>query len=58
MYFFELNNKTTLSFETAIKKLSGDVVTFNKSTSSIKKKGESDIYTMKNMEQYGDVIVL
>lgn len=38
MYFFELNNKTTLSFETAIKKLSGDVITFNKSTSSIKKK--------------------
>lgn len=55
--FFEPSTRTSLSFETAMKKLGGEVVTFIKPTSSIKK-GESDIDTMKTMEQYGDILVL
>tara|TARA_B100001093_G_scaffold147589_1_gene140323 strand:- start:1082 stop:2014 length:933 start_codon:yes stop_codon:yes gene_type:complete len=55
--FFEPSTRTSLSFETAMKKLGGEVITFNKDSSSIKK-GESDEDTIKTLEQYADFIVL
>ena len=55
--FFEESTRTCLSFETAMKKLGGEVINFNKSTSSIKK-GESDYDTLKTIEQFADIIVL
>ncbi len=55
--FFEPSTRTSLSFETAMKKLGGNVINFNKDVSS-QKKGESDTDTLKTLEQYADIIVL
>lgn len=55
--FFEPSTRTSLSFESAMKKMGGKVITFNKSSSSIQK-GESDYDTLKTLEQYCNIIVV
>lgn len=55
--FFEPSTRTSLSFHSAMLRMGGDVITFNKSSSSIQK-GESDYDTLKTIEQYCDIIVI
>ena len=55
--FFEPSTRTSLSFESAMYRLGGNVITFNKEVSSIKK-GESFHDTIKTLSLYGDVMVL
>ena len=55
--FFEPSTRTSLSFESAMKKLGGEVITFHGTSSSLQK-GESNMDTMKCLSQYGDAIVL
>ena len=55
--FFESSTRTSLSFESAMKRLGGEVITFNKDISSINK-GESFLDTIKTLSLYGDLMVL
>lgn len=55
--FFESSTRTQLSFESAMYLLGGNVIRFNKESSSINK-GESLLDTLKTLEYYGDIIVL
>lgn len=55
--FFEPSTRTSLSFECAMKRLGGEVITFCPSSSSIQK-GENDYDTIRSLETYGDAIVL
>jgi aspartate carbamoyltransferase catalytic subunit len=56
--FYEESTRTRLSFETAAKRLSADVMTFGVSTSSVKK-GESLLDTVQTIEAMGvDAIVV
>ena len=56
--FFEDSTRTRLSFETAAKRLSADVMTFSVSTSSVKK-GESLRDTIETISAFGvDAIVV
>ncbi len=55
--FFEPSTRTSLSFESAMYKLGGKVINFNKDTSSLNK-GESINDTLKTLENYGDIIVI
>ena len=55
--FFESSTRTSLSFESAMKRLDGEVITFNKDVSSINK-GESFLDTIKTLSLYGDLMVL
>jgi aspartate carbamoyltransferase len=55
--FFESSTRTSLSFECAMNKLGGKVITFNKDFSSMNK-GESFEDTIKTLSLYGDVLVL
>jgi len=56
--FFEPSTRTRLSFETAAKRLSADVMTFNASTSSLEK-GESLRDTIETIDAMGvDVMVV
>ena len=55
--FFEPSTRTSLSFEVAMHKIGGKVVSFNQDTSSIKK-GESFHDTIKTLCVYGDVLVI
>ena len=55
--FFEPSTRTSLSFESAMYKLGGDVVTFNQDLSSLKK-GESFEDTIKSISSYGDIMVM
>src|SRR5688572_19823210 len=56
--FFEDSTRTRLSFETAAKRLSADVMTFSVSTSSVKK-GESLLDTVQTIEAMSiDAIVV
>ena len=55
--FFEASTRTSLSFETAMKQLGGEVITFNKKVSSLQK-GESFEDTIRTLECYGDIMVL
>lgn len=55
--FFEPSTRTSLSFESAMYRLGGNVINFNKELSSIKK-GESFEDTIKTLSTYGDAIVL
>ncbi len=56
--FFEPSTRTRLSFETAMLRLGGRVVTVAEATSSSAAKGESLHDTIKTVEGYADVIVL
>lgn len=55
--FFEPSTRTSLSFESAMYRLGGKVINFNKDTSSLNK-GESINDTLKTLENYGDIIVI
>lgn len=55
--FFEPSTRTSLSFECAMKRLGGQVINFQKDTSSLKK-GESFEDTIRTLAQYGDLMVL
>ena len=55
--FFEPSTRTSLSFESAMYRLGGKVITFNKDVSSLKK-GESIYDTLKTLENYGDIMAI
>ena len=58
MLFFEPSTRTRLSFETAVKKLSGDVIGFSSAEGSSVSKGESLADTVRVVERYADLIVI
>lgn len=55
--FFEPSTRTSMSFESAMCRLGGKVINFNKDGSSLIK-GESVNDTLKTLENYGDIIVI
>jgi aspartate carbamoyltransferase len=55
--FFEPSTRTQLSFESAMLRIGGQVLRFNKDTSSVKK-GETFTDTIKTIENYGDIMVI
>ncbi|KAF2020001.1 carbamoyl-phosphate synth [Aaosphaeria arxii CBS 175.79] len=55
--FFEPSTRTSASFDTAMKRLGGEVVVVNENVSSTKK-GESIADTIRTLGCYGDAIVL
>ena len=55
--FFESSTRTMLSFESAMYKLGGKVITFNKDISSINK-GETFYDTIKTLSSYADIFVI
>ncbi len=55
--FYEPSTRTRLSFETAMKRLGGDVITMDSKSSSTMK-GESLIDTIRVISGYSDIIVL
>ncbi|GAM90204.1 hypothetical protein ANO11243_082450 [Dothideomycetidae sp. 11243] len=57
LMFYEPSTRTSSSFDAAMKRLGGQVVTINESHSSTKK-GESLEDTVRTLDQYGDAIVL
>jgi len=56
--FFEPSTRTRLSFETAMHRLGGSVVGFASAGTSSSAKGESLADTIRNVDQYVDVIVM
>ncbi|MEM3736600.1 MAG: aspartate carbamoyltransferase [Candidatus Bathyarchaeia archaeon] len=56
--FFEPSTRTRLSFETAMKRLGGDVIGFAEPATSAVQKGETLADTIRVVENYLDVIVL
>jgi aspartate carbamoyltransferase catalytic subunit len=56
--FYEPSTRTRLSFETAMLRLGGDVISVAEAKSSSAAKGESLHDTIKTVEGYADVIVL
>ncbi len=58
MMFFEPSTRTRLSFETAMKRLSGSVVGFDQPSCSSTTKGESLADTARMLASYSDTIVL
>ncbi|EMR08946.1 carbamoyl-phosphate synthase, large subunit [Pneumocystis murina B123] len=57
MIFFEPSTRTSASFNAAMQRLGGRVISINVSTSSVKK-GESLADTIRTLGCYGDAIVL
>lgn len=55
--FFEPSTRTSLSFESAMYKMNGNVITFHQEYSSVKK-GESFKDTIKTLASYGDILVI
>src|SRR6056297_123037 len=58
LMFYEPSTRTKMSFETAIKRLGGDVVDMGSVDSSSVKKGESLADTVRVIEGYTDALVL
>ncbi|WP_255193688.1 aspartate carbamoyltransferase [Natronobeatus ordinarius] len=58
LLFFEPSTRTKMSFETAMKRLGGDVVDMGSIESSSVKKGESLADTVRVIEGYADALVL
>ncbi|WP_254523300.1 aspartate carbamoyltransferase [Natrinema caseinilyticum] len=58
LLFFEPSTRTKMSFETAMKRLGGDVVDMGSVESSSVKKGETLADTVRVIEGYADAIVL
>ena len=56
--FFEPSTRTRLSFETAMHRLGGSVVGFASAGTSSSTKGESLADTIRNVDQYVDVIAM
>ena len=55
--FFEPSTRTSMSFESAMLRLGGSVVNFNKESSSLVK-GESFEDTIKTIQEFSDIMVL
>ena len=55
--FFEPSTRTSLSFASAMYRLGGNVITFNKEYSSINK-GESFPDTIRTISSFGDILIL
>jgi len=58
LMFFEPSTRTRLSFETAMKRLGGDVIGFEEPSMTSIAKGESLIDTARVVENYADIIVI
>ena len=58
LMFFEPSTRTRLSFETSMKRLSGECIGFESSGSSSVSKGESIADTAKMFEGYSDALVI
>ena len=58
LMFFEPSTRTRLSFETSMKRLSGECIGFDSSVSSSVSKGESIADTAKMFEGYCDALVI
>ena len=58
LMFYEPSTRTKMSFETAIKRLGGDVIDMGSVESSSVKKGESLADTARVIEGYADALVL
>lgn len=58
LMFFEPSTRTKMSFETAMKRLSGECIGFENSGSSSVSKGESVADTAKMFEGYSDALVI
>ncbi|NOZ58239.1 MAG: aspartate carbamoyltransferase [Euryarchaeota archaeon] len=56
--FFEPSTRTRLSFETAMKRLGGEVIGFSKAGAASVAKGENLTDTVKTVANYADVIVV
>ena len=55
--FFEPSTRTSLSFESAMYRLGGNVINYNKDVSSMQK-GESYQDTIRTLSNYGDILVV
>lgn len=58
MLFFEPSTRTRLSFDTAVKRLGGNTIGFDSSTTTSITKGETLSDTIKIIESYADAIVI
>lgn len=58
LLFFEPSTRTRLSFETAMKRLGGDVIGFEEPSVTSIAKGESLVDTVKVIENYADIMVV
>ncbi len=56
--FFEPSTRTRLSFETAMHRLSGNVVGFSSAESTSTAKGETLLDTIRTVDQYADIIAM
>jgi len=56
--FFEPSTRTQLSFETAMKRLNGEVITMTGTKGTSVEKGETLSDTVKIINQYSDIIVM
>ena len=56
--FFEPSTRTRLSFESAMKRLGGNVIGFSEPNSSSVSKGESLKDTIKTVSCYADIIAM
>jgi aspartate carbamoyltransferase catalytic subunit len=56
--FFEPSTRTRLSFETAMKRLGGDIIGFARPSATSLKKGETLADTIRTAENYCDIIVM
>ncbi|MBA4421124.1 MAG: aspartate carbamoyltransferase [Anaerolinea sp.] len=56
--FFEPSTRTRLSFETAMHRLSGNVVGFSSAESTSTAKGETLTDTIRTVDQYADIIAM
>ncbi len=56
--FYEVSTRTRLSFESAMRRLGGDVIGFAESKISSVEKGENLADTIRVVESYGDIIVI
>ncbi|MCK5023038.1 MAG: aspartate carbamoyltransferase [Candidatus Aenigmarchaeota archaeon] len=56
--FFEPSTRTRLSFESAMRKLGGDVIGFSDPSGTSLKKGETLWDTIKMADKYSDIIVM
>lgn len=56
--FFEPSTRTKMSFQTAAKRLGGQIINFTSVESSSMKKGESLADTLRMIDRYSDIIVI